>query len=91
MARQLVTHRHVTVNAKRVNIPSYQIRVNDLVAIKPSTRKNEVIQDSIRSAAPPVYVELSKADFSARLIHLPAREEVPVVCEIPLVVEFYSR
>ena len=91
MARQLVGHGHITVNGKRVNIPSYQVRVNDVVAVKPKSRKNEVIQDAIRSTAPPEYLELSKADFSSKLLHIPDREEVPVVCEISLVVEFYSR
>ncbi|MFC2131536.1 30S ribosomal protein S4 [Bacteroidota bacterium] len=91
MARQLVGHRHITVNGKRVSIPSYQIKVNDLIAIKPKTRKNEVIKDSIRSTAPPDYIEMSKADFSAKLLHLPSREEIPVICEVSLVVEHYSR
>lgn len=91
MARQLVGHKHVTVNGNILNIPSYQVKVNDVIGIKPSTRKNEIIQDSIRSSAPPEYIELSKADFSAKLISLPAREVVPVQCEISLVVEYYSR
>jgi small subunit ribosomal protein S4 len=91
MARQLVGHRHITVNGKVVNIPSYQLKVNDLVAIKPRTRKNEVIQDSIRSAAPPDYIEMSKADFSTRLAAIPEREQIPVICEISLVVEYYSK
>jgi len=91
MARQLVSHKHITVNGKILNIPSYQVNVNDIVGIKQSTRKNEVIQDSIRSAAPPEYIELSKADFSAKLLSLPAREVVPIQCEVSLVVEYYSR
>ncbi len=91
MARQLVTHGHILVNGKRVNIPSYQVKVNDLVSVKEKSRKNEIIQDSIRSASPPNYLELSKADFSAKLLHIPEREEIPVICEINLVVEYYSR
>ncbi len=91
MARQLVGHKHVTVNGKILNIPSYQVKVNDVIGIKPSTRKNEVIQDTIRSVVPPEYIELSKADFSAKLLGLPAREFVPVQCEVSLVVEYYSR
>jgi small subunit ribosomal protein S4 len=91
MARQMVGHGHIFVNGNRLNIPSYQVRVNDLVSVKQKTRKNEVIQDSIRSAAPPEYLEISKADFSSRLLSLPERGQVPVICEVPLVVEYYSR
>lgn len=90
-ARQLVTHQHIHVNGKRVTSPSYHVRINDIVSIKEKTRKNEMIQDSIRSAAPPPYIELSKADFSAKFAYVPQREEIPAICEVSLVVEYYSR
>jgi len=90
-ARQLVSHGHININGKRVNVPSCQLKANDLVTIKEKTRKNDNIQDSIRSAAPPPYIELSKADFSAKYLYLPPREEIGVVCDVPLVVEYYSR
>lgn len=90
-ARQYVTHGHVFVNGELVNIPSYAVQPNDVVSIKPKSRKLECFQDAIRNSAPPAYLELSKADFSIKLLYLPPREEVPVVCEVPLVVEFYSR
>jgi small subunit ribosomal protein S4 len=90
-ARQLVTHQHILVNGKRVTSPSYHVKINDVVSIKEKTRKNEIIQDSIRSAAPPTYLEISKADFSVKFAYLPQRDEIPVVCDVPLVVEYYSR
>ena len=90
-ARQFVTHGHITVNGRKVRIPSYNVDVNDLVAVKPKSRKIEAIQDSIRNSAPPSYLELSKADFSAKYLYIPEREEIPVQCEVPLVIEFYSR
>lgn len=90
-ARQLVGHGHININGKRVTIPSCQLKTNDLITIKEKTRKNDNIQDSIRSAAPPPYIELSKADFSAKYSYLPGREEIGVVCDVPLVVEYYSR
>ena len=62
-----------------------------MVSVREKSRKMEAFQESIRTAAPPVYLTLSKADFSVKFLHLPAREEVPVICEIPLVIEFYSR
>ena len=90
-ARQMVTHGHINVNGKRLNIPSYQVQNNDLLTIKPKLKKNEAIQDSIRSAAPPPYLEISKADFSVKYLYVPPREEIPAICDVPLVVEFYSR
>ncbi|MCL5991471.1 MAG: 30S ribosomal protein S4 [Bacteroidetes bacterium] len=90
-ARQLVSHGHIRINGKRVTVPSCQLKANDLVTIKEKTRKNDNIQDSIRSAAPPTYIEISKADFSAKYLYLPTREEIGVICDVPLVVEFYSR
>lgn len=90
-ARQLVNHGHVLVNGKRVGIPSYNVKVNDLITLKEKMRKNEDIQDTIRSVAPPPYVEVSKADFSAKYLYIPEREEIPAVCEVSLVVEYYSR
>lgn len=91
MARQLVNHGHIMVNGSRVTIPSYRVKVNDIISVKQKSQKNEVIKDSIRSASPPQYIEISKADFSAKLLHIPERDEIPVICEISLVVEYYSR
>ena len=90
-ARQYVSHGHVFVNGKRVNIPSYQEQPNDVIVIKEKSRKLECFQEAIRSSAPPPYLDVSKADFTAKYLYLPPREEVPIVCEVPLVIEYYSR
>lgn len=90
-ARQYVSHGHIQVNGKKVNIPSYQLKPNDLVSVREKSRNLIGVQESIRNAGSPPYIELSKADFSARFLYAPPREEVPVICEVPLVVEFYSR
>ncbi len=90
-ARQYISHGHILVNGKRVDIPSYQLKVNDTVSVKEKSRKVEYIQDAIRSSAPPSYIEVSKANFSAKLLYIPTREEIITQCEVPLVVEFYSR
>lgn len=90
-ARQYVRHGHITVNGKRVNMPAYAVQPNDTIVVKEKSRKLEAFQDAIRSSAPPPYLEVSKADFSAKFLYLPPREEVPIVCEVPLVIEYYSR
>lgn len=90
-SRQYVSHGHVLVNGKRVNVPSYHVKPNDVVVIKEKSRKLECFQEAVRSSAAPQYLEVSKADFSAKLINAPAREDIPAICEVALVVEFYSR
>ena len=90
-ARQFIVHGHVMVNGRRVTIPAFLVKNNDTVSIKEKSKKLECFQDAIRMSAPPPYLELSKADFSFKFLYTPPREEVPVICEVPLVVEFYSR
>lgn len=90
-ARQYVVHGHVFVNGKKVNVPSYHVRINDLVTIKEKSRNLDCFQEAIRSSNPPQYLESSKADFSAKLAYVPHKDEVPIQCEISLVVEYYSR
>ncbi len=90
-SRQFLSHGHILVNGKRVNVPSYQVKVGDVISIKEKSRKLECFQDAIRTAGAPPYLELSKADFLAKLSYIPHKEEVPIQCEVSLVVEYYSR
>lgn len=90
-ARQYVRHGHIFVNGKKVNIPSYQVQINDLISVKEKSQKIDCLQEAIRNSAPPPYLEVSKADFSAKFLYVPEREEVPIECEVPLVIEYYSR
>ena len=90
-ARQYVSHGHIFVNGRLLDIASYNVKVNDVISVKEKSRKLECFQDSVRLGAPPPYLELSKVEFSVKLLYTPPREEIPVVCDVPLVVEFYSR
>ncbi|HPI18890.1 MAG TPA: 30S ribosomal protein S4 [Candidatus Kapabacteria bacterium] len=90
-ARQFITHGHILVDGKRVTIPSYSLKPNQTISIKPKSRKLECFQDAMRTATPPPYIELQKAEFASIFRYTPTREEAPVICEVPLVVEFYSR
>lgn len=90
-ARQYVSHGHVFVNGRKMDVPSHHVRVNDVVSIKPKSQKLECFQEAIRNTGAPEYLEVSKADFSAKLAYIPAREEIPIQCETSLVVEYYSR
>lgn len=92
-ARQFVTHRHVLVNGRRVDRPSYRVRPGDFVQIADRSRAKEpfVVAASGAHAEPPAYLQVTLADLMCRVDRTPARAEVPVVCEEQLVVEYYSR
>jgi len=94
-ARQLVRHNHITVNGKRVNIPSYRVNDNDKVEIREKSRKIAFVAASLAAAQGrqvPSWVEVDKDKFSGVLKSLPPREELnePTLRE-QLVVEYYSR
>lgn len=92
-ARQMVTHGHVVVNGRRVNIPSYGVKVGDEISLREATRKNEmVIQNFQELAAFNVpYLEKRLDQFSGKLIRLPEREEIPIDANERLIVEYYSK
>lgn len=90
-ARQYVRHGHIEVNGKPVDVPSFQVQPNDLIQVREKSRKMECFQDAIRTAGNIPYLEVSKGDLSAKYLYMPPREEVPVICEVSLVVEYYSR
>lgn len=90
-ARQYVRHGHILINGKKVDMPAYAVQPNDVITVKEKSRKLEAIQEAIRSTSPPPYLDMNKADYSVKFLYLPPREEVPVVCEVPLVIEYYSR
>ena len=92
-ARQFVTHQHVLVNGRRVDRPSYRLRPGDWVSIAERSRTKEPFQVAASGAHAdaPAYLEVRLADLTCRVDRVPTREEVPVVCEEQLVVEYYSR
>jgi len=93
-ARQGIVHGHVLVNGKRVDIPSMRLRVNEVVSVKEASRRMQPFVEAAEEmvARPTLpYLERSKETMSARLVYLPKAEEVPVICVIPLVIEYYSR
>ena len=91
-ARQYISHGHINVNGRRLNIASYSVQPNDSISVREKSRKIDCFQEAMRGAgSPPPFLELSKVDFSAKYLYVPPREEIPVICEVPLVVEYYSR
>jgi small subunit ribosomal protein S4 len=93
-ARQLVRHGHFQVNGKKVNIPSYLIREEDLVSLSPGSRDNARVKELIEFAAahtPPQWLEIDLENVKARVTRLPRREEIEVPIQERMIVELYSK
>lgn len=92
-ARQMVVHGHILVNGKKVNIPSYGVKVGDELSLRDKSRKVEMFadnfNDNLLSNYP--YIKKDVEKFSAVLTQKPKREEIPIEIEDQLVVEYYSR
>ena len=93
-ARQLVRHGHFTVNGKKVDIPSYQTGLNDLIAVKPGSKSTDKFKELAENAAgktAPQWLSINAEMMEARIVALPAREDIDLPIEEHLIVELYSR
>ncbi len=94
-ARQFVNHGHITVNGRRVNIPSYRLRDGDVVQVKAKSRELELVLQGVESPERevPDYLEVNYKEMTASMIRAPKLADVPypVQMEPQLVIEFYSR
>jgi small subunit ribosomal protein S4 len=91
-ARQLVSHKHVTVNGVVVNIPSFQLKPGDIVSIKEKDRANEYITSQFRGKNQKFnWVDWNEADMQGTFIAYPERESVPENIKEQLIVELYSK
>ena len=93
-ARQLVRHRHVLVNNRMVNIPSFQVRPNDKVEVREKSRKMSRILEALETAdrkTVPTWLELDKEQFSGSIKSLPSREDISMDIDENLIVAFYTR
>ena len=93
-ARQLVTHRHFTVNGKRVNIPSYRVKIGDVIALYEGSRSSEKFKTVVEQTAGrvvPLWLEPNKADFAAKVVRMPVPEDLDYETQTPLIVELYPK
>jgi small subunit ribosomal protein S4 len=93
-ARQLVLHGHFTVDGRKVNIPSYLMKVGQVISVKDSSRQNDKIKSIIEanSSRPvPKWLDLSRDTLEAKVIAVPSREEIDLPIEETLIVELYSK
>ncbi len=93
-ARQLVNHGHFLVNAKKVDLPSYEVKSGDFIEVKESSRNVPEVVDSISKAEHrgiPLWVEVDNANMRGKVLHIPTREEIQLPVQEQLIVELYSK
>ena len=91
-ARQLVTHKHVTVNGEVVNVPSFQLRPGDVISLKEATKGNTALTGQVRGKnAKFSWLDWTEAEFKGTFIAYPERESVPENIKEQLIVELYSK
>ena len=91
-ARQIVTHGHITVNGKKLNIPSAQVKVGDVISIKESRRDREIFKalKEIKIVMPK-WLEFNNETLTGKILALPERDDIDLNIKENLIVEFYSR
>ena len=94
-SRQIVRHRHVTVNGHIVDIPSYLVKANDLIEIKQESKKMQRVRDAANRNAQggriPAWLEANPLELKGTVLELPTRDKMEIPVEDHLIVEFYSR
>jgi small subunit ribosomal protein S4 len=93
-ARQLVRHKHVKVNGKVCNIPSFLVKPNDIISIRDKSREINSIKVAMEKSIErgiPSWIELDPNNFASRFIRVPSLEEINVPIVPQLIIEFYSR
>lgn len=93
-ARQFVRHNHFTLNGKKANIPSMQLKVGDVIQLKEGSKDSAVIKaivDNLGTKTPPAWLELDVNNLSAKIVNLPTKEEIDIPVDEQMIVELYSK
>jgi small subunit ribosomal protein S4 len=91
-ARQLVSHGHWTVNGRRVDIPSYQVKPDDVITIKANSGSTDVVRDATElTSGVPAWLQADHDSLTAKVLRLPERSEISAPVEEQLIVELYSK
>ena len=93
-ARQLVLHGHFTVNGKKVTIPSLLVKPGDVIAVKESSREKAKIKElaeTVDSAVKPKWLDVNSSSLTAKIVAMPAREDIDFEINEQLIVELYSK
>jgi small subunit ribosomal protein S4 len=90
-ARQLVSHKHITVNGRVVNIPSYLLKAGDVVGVRERSKSLEIIEDSLSSRVSYSWLDWDGAKMEGKFLSYPERADIPENIKEQLIVELYSK
>jgi small subunit ribosomal protein S4 len=91
-ARQLITHGHWMINGRRVDIPSYQVRPDDVISIKADSAAGDVVRSATElTATVPAWLQADHDSLTAKVLRLPGRSEISAPVQEQLIVELYSK
>lgn len=93
-ARQLVRHRHIAVNGRTVDIPSFQVSPGDTVQVREKSRQLQLVHDALKrtgDAGQSAWLSIDKVNLSGTLVEYPKRDDIPTPVEEQLIVELYSK
>ena len=90
-ARQIVSHGHVLINGKRVNIASYRVKQGDVISVKEDSKEISIIKESVGQKSVPGWLSLEESTLTAKVLENPGRDAVDFDVNESMIIEFYSR
>lgn len=90
-ARQIVSHGHVLINGKRVNIASYRVKQGDVISVKEDSKEISIIKESVGQKSVPGWLSLEESTLTAKVLENPGRDSVDFDVNESMIIEFYSR
>lgn len=93
-SRQFVNHGHIKVNGRKVDIPSFLVSPGDVIEVREKSRKMDAIQGAIESStqvAAYTWLDVDGKNFTGKFLEIPTREQIPIVIDERLIVEYYSK
>ena len=90
-ARQIVSHGHILINGKRVNIASYRVKQGDVITVKENSKELSVIKESVGQKTVPGWLSLEEGALTAKVLENPGRDAVDFEVDEAMIIEFYSR
>ncbi len=94
IGRQIISHGHIMVNGRKVTIPSYHVKVKDIISIRPESRSKKLFEDietRLKPYEPPAWLKLDKEQLKGECVKIPSLTEINLPFDINLVGQFYSR
>ncbi|MGL6115466.1 30S ribosomal protein S4 [Cetobacterium sp. SF1] len=90
-ARQVVSHGHIAVNGRRVNIASYRVKAGDVISVIENSKNIDLIKTAVEETTVPAWLEMDKANFAGKVLQNPTKDDLDFDLNEALIVEFYSR